>query len=562
MSFSRRFLIHNQGISFSQRHGSRKTRVKSLVLSAAWVLSYSRRSLAIIAEGKGRSIISNSGDIGKIRPATGVADVLKQFANRIGKSESPDKRAKHHQTPVAATTSHSSNRATLRSLALTIFHAYPTLPWYHPEKQGMEKTRVIQFLADDCSLSHDNVLEAAQALMGSRLEEEQNGIASSTLQSKAVNTMPSITRLQQACTPEYERIITRLLQIQADQGLSFLLLLRRDLLNWISYQCDQPSHDPLLLAKCKEFDNYLCRIFQTWFAPGMLRVERITYETTSASVLERIARNEAVHPVRDLQDLRRRLGPDRRVFCVFHPLLQQCQPLLVLHVALTDRVPDSMTIIHNNNETNKVVQPRVATFYSISNFETGLKGVGLGEYLIYQAVDLLRSELPSLQKFCTLSPLPKFRSWLQERTAASAGKADSESPLDAVTTQQLAEVYKVGPDEALTAMVEHLQASMSDACDLVGSAGACDETLNEVLQKALLKLAAHYLVHEKRHGQPLDPVGRFHIGNGALIHAIRFGADTSRRGWYNLERLVENQAHYEQSRAVPMSDNVRQLVET
>ena len=41
---------------------------------------------------------------------------------------------------------------------------------------------------------------------------------------------------------------------------------------------------------------------------------------------------------------------------------------------------------------------------------------------------------------------------------------------------------------------------------------------------------ATYLVREKRRVQPLDPVARFHLGNGATLHAIHADADMSDRG--------------------------------
>jgi malonyl-CoA decarboxylase len=554
--FPARFCRHALLLGSVRHFPKRRGRV-SLALSAAWFLSASRRTLAIIAEGKGRPIISNAGDISKAKPA-GVADALEQFADRLLNLKSPAKRA-HDRTPFV--TSPSLERATLRSLALSIFENYPHIPWYHPEKQGWEKTRILQFLAEECTPSHETVCEAAETFAAR--------CKSTDPVDDSVSNKPSMTNLQQACTPEYESIITHLLQIQADQALAFLLLLRRDLLNWISYQYDQPSHDPVTLMKCRHLDNYLCRLFQTWFAPGMLQVERITYDSTSAAVIERIARNEAVHPVQDLQDLRRRLGPDRRVFCIFHPLLSKTQPLLVLYVALTEHVPESMQVIHNSKSTHA----RVATFYSISNFETGLKGVGLGEYLIHQAVDLLQSELPTIETFCTLSPLPKFRAWLEERSTASSGKFASQDLLDVNTTQQLATEFNVSPEHAIPAMLEYLQNHAADASALVNPTDDSNESLlAPAIEQALLKLAAHYLLHEKHRRQPLDPVARFHVGNGALVHALRWRADSSRKGWansfgimvnyrYDLARLVDNQAQYEGAFAMPVSENVRALLD-
>lgn len=565
MVFSRKLFRQMQSVSTIVRHEARRSRTRNRIWLAAWMLTSSRRSLAVIAEGKGRPTISNVGDISKTKP-TGAADALEQFADRLLNLQSPAKRT-HDRTPVV--TSPSLERATLRNLALTIFEAYPSIPWYHPEKQGWEKTRLIQFLAEECAPTHSKVRDAAETFLKrfQQNSEEDSLAAGGDL---AMTIQPSIHHLYQACLPEYESVITNLLQIQADKGLAFLLLLRRDLLNWIAYQYDQPKSDSTTMKKYKQLDQYLCRLFQTWFAPGLLRVERITYETTSAAVIERIARNEAVHPVQDLQDLRRRLGPDRRVFCLFHPLLDKTRPLLALYVALTDNVPGCMDTIHN--QPSKNLAPRVATFYSISNFETGLKGVGLGEYLIHQAVEALQNELPCLQTFCTLSPMPTFRSWLRERSATSTGKFASQDLLDAATTAKLADEFQVSPGQAISAMVGYLQDHHVDTQAWDVTNDPKEETRKSVVRDALLKLAAYYLIHEKHRRQPLDPVARFHVGNGALVHAIRWRADTSRKGWnnsfgvmvnyeYDLTRLTENQAQYERSFTIPMADSVKALVE-
>ena len=75
---------------------------------------------------------------------------------------------------------------------------------------------------------------------------------------------------------------------------------------------------------------------------------------------------------------------------------------------------------------------------------------------------------------------------------------------------------------------------------------------SEVVQRAGLRLAAHYLLSMKN-GQPLDPVARFHLGNGARIERLNWAADASARGLeqsccmmvnylYEPEQLDENRA--------------------
>lgn len=117
-------------------------------------------------------------------------------------------------------------------------------------------------------------------------------------------------------------------------------------------------------------------------------MKRITYDETPASIIEFIATKEAVHPMKSLDDLRTRLGAGRRVLALFHPLLNE--PLLFVHVALTNDIPSSMTqvmdVIPNDN-------PTCATFYSITNAQPGLAGIGLGEYLLKESIGVSTSTL-------------------------------------------------------------------------------------------------------------------------------------------------------------------------
>ena len=113
-------------------------------------------------------------------------------------------------------------------------------------------------------------------------------------------------------------------------------------------------------------------------------MRRITYETTAASIIEAIAKKEAVHPMRSLTDLRSRLGAGRRVFSLFHPVLPD-KPLVFVHAALLNEVPSEMSHVM---EVTPNSQPVVATFYSISNGTPGLVGVGLGEFLLKESIQV------------------------------------------------------------------------------------------------------------------------------------------------------------------------------
>jgi malonyl-CoA decarboxylase len=276
-----------------------------------------------------------------------------------------------------------------------------------------------------------------------------------------------------------------------------------------------------------------------------------------------------------------------------------------LYVSLQPTVPSSMEQIHNQEKefppddddvgsvdssstTPPAAAAKVATFYSISNLQSGLAGVGLGEYLIKQAVKKLRHEIPSLDTFVTLSPIPNFRKWLQGRASASSESTkfapDEDSSQHAWICpddlQRLAESLRCEPNNALLRLLGALETERNEG-RLNGLDGSQKSSylsssnatrLDMVLvERILTRLAAHYLVQAKHRRKPLDGVARFHVANGAEVYRINFGADMSRKGWsnsfgimvnykYNMEDVQVNQDQYESDYSVPVHENVRKLL--
>jgi len=236
------------------------------------------------------------------------------------------------------------------------------------------------------------------------------------------------------------------------------------------------AEDPELARSDRDFQHLL----RSWFNRGFLVLRQISWDTP-ASILEKIVAYEAVHAIDDWEDLRRRLYPaDRRCFAYFHPAMPD-EPLIFVEVALTVDVPGSIQrVLSDKRQMRSAEETKTAVFYSISNCQSGLKGISFGNFLIKQVVDELRQELPGLETFVTLSPIPGFARWWHENADTKAALAAFEEPKDA-----------------------------------------------EVVAKA----AAQYLVEAKNsRGQPYDPVARFHLGNGAQIYAVHGDADLSDKG--------------------------------
>ena len=131
-------------------------------------------------------------------------------------------------------------------------------------------------------------------------------------------------------------------------------------------------------------------------------------------MLEKIIRYEAVHEIRGWDDLRRRIDSvDRRCYAFFHPALVD-EPLIFVEVALTLAAPAAIApLLAERRAAVAKDKARAATFYSISNCQRGLSGVSFGSFLIKQVVEEIRRELPRIETFVTLSPVPGLRAWVE-----------------------------------------------------------------------------------------------------------------------------------------------------
>jgi len=244
-------------------------------------------------------------------------------------------------------------------------------------------------------------------------------------------------------------------------------------------------------------DDDFVHLFSSWFNRGFLVLRRIDW-STPAIVLEKIIRYEAVHEIRDWDDLRSRLEPsDRRCFAFFHPALSG-EPLIFVEVALTNEVPSSIASLLGSSRT-PVTPDRATTavFYSISNCQPGLRGISFGNFLIKQVAEDLKRELPTLNTFVTLSPLPGFCRWLsaQPDTAAASTDGSADWPLDEMRRTNW------------------------------------HETPTRSLREKLLRAAVRYLFQAKDEmRKPIDPVARFHLGNGARLERLNWMGDSSAKG--------------------------------
>ncbi|MGR3676972.1 MAG: malonyl-CoA decarboxylase [Paracoccaceae bacterium] len=252
-------------------------------------------------------------------------------------------------------------------------------------------------------------------------------------------------------------------------------------------------------------------LFASWFNRGFLVLRPINW-SSPAEVLEKIIAYEAVHAIDSWEDLRLRLQPaDRRCFGFFHPAMPD-EPLIFVEVALTKGIPNSIqNLLTAMREPIDAEEADTAVFYSISNCQPGLAGVSFGNSLIKQVAADLSQDLSGLETFVTLSPIPGLCRWMEKND-------------------------------------------------------------NKVLQGANVQAqAACYLLEAKRSdNQPVDPVARFHLGNGAMIHAVHANADTSENGMaqsngamvnylYEMSQVTTNHEQFVTDKTVAASKDVHAL---
>ncbi len=339
----------------------------------------------------------------------------------------------------------------------------------------------------------------------------------------------ALARLQKAVESPRQEFFRRL--NLATGATADIVLIRRDLLR-------MGRGDPTL----KLVDDDLKHLLYSWFNRGFLVLKRIDWQTPAA-ILEKIIQYEAVHQIRGWDDLRRRLDPkDRRCFAFFHPALID-EPLIFVEVALTREISDAIGPLLNEPAMSEAIEtPTTAVFYSISNCQEGLKGISFGNFLIKQVVEDLVRELPSLKTFVTLSPVPTFARWL--------GSPDGQAVTQALLSDD---------EQAAMGLLDRKRWHTK-------------ERAAAALETPLMALAAHYFLAAKAaDGKPVDPVARFHLGNGALLERINFLGDVSEKGIaqahglmvnyrYNLKEIEKNHEAFANQGAVAASRHVRSLL--
>jgi malonyl-CoA decarboxylase len=321
-----------------------------------------------------------------------------------------------------------------------------------------------------------------QRYLAAEFQPEQTALQAAAERYLADRTAQAAAALARAADPPRQELLRRM--NMAPGGTGALIAMRSEI---TAHLRDEPE--------LKLLDADLKHLFASWFNRGFLELRRIDWQSPAA-VLEKLIAYEAVHEIKGWDDLRRRLAPDRRCFAFFHPALPG-EPLIFVEVALLQGLASAMPPLlaqESDEEAARAQAARADTaiFYSISNCQHGLRGISFGNFLIKQVVEELQAEFPQLKRFSTLSPIPGFRRWLEPRLADGTD-----------------------PDAALLP-------------ELARDGWWNDPAQSEKLRASLLRLCARYLTRPP--SISIDPVARFHLGNGARLERINWLGDSTPRG--------------------------------
>ena len=366
--------------------------------------------------------------------------------------------------------------------------------------------------------------------LASRFGPDRVRLAAAATAFLAAPSDAAASKLHGASEPRRLELFRRL--NLAPNGTALLVRMREQLLDAMDHRDD-----------LKMIDSDFLHLFSSWFNRGFLVLRKIDW-STPARILEKIIRYEAVHAIRDWNDLRDRIdSPDRRCYAFFHPALVD-EPLIFVEVALTRGLPAAIEpILTVKRKEVEIERATTAVFYSISNCQRGLAGVSFGHFLIKQVVEEVSREMPRLSTFVTLSPSPNFAEWLKRERTTEASLALNED------------------DRAVLAALDRPDWWR-------------DEEIIDAVHEPLMRAAAWYYLRARTpRGTPLDSVARFHLGNGARLERLNLIADTSERAMrqshglmvnylYDLEHIEKNHEAYAQQHQVVAASAITRLVKT
>ncbi|XP_022716146.1 malonyl-CoA decarboxylase, mitochondrial isoform X1 [Durio zibethinus] len=400
------------------------------------------------------------------------------------------------------------------------------------------RSKLLLTLAKEYDLNRTQVRELIKQYLGLQLPSGNAAQSGGVEDEGFLSTFYRIERnLRHSLKPVYEILFERLNTHPG--GLKFLTILRADIFSILAEEN---------IASLRALDSYLKEKLSTWLSPAALELHQITWDDP-ASLLEKIVAYEAVHPISNLIDLKRRLGVGRRCFGYFHSAIPS-EPLIFIEVALLKNIAQTIQEVLWDNPPIPENEATCALFYSISSTQPGLAGINLGKFLIKRVITLVKRDMPDISVFATLSPIPGFMQWLLSKLASQSKLAEVEDISCSSADRSGLTFYEnvLEPEEE--------RALMDSSGDLAAGKSGMEIMLNllkptshewtnsakllSALKPPLMRLCARYLLQEKKRGKALDSVANFHLQNGAMVQRINWMADRSEIGLHQSAGIMVN----------------------
>lgn len=159
--------------------------------------------------------------------------------------------------------------------------------------------------------------------------------------------------------------IDRLLS-KSKGGFSTAMHLREDIMDIFKgakANPSSPANNKAYLTSLYAVDDCVRQWLNNALCVDSLVLKRITFESSSGNILEKIARGESVHRVRSLNELKRRLHDGRCCYALFHHCLPE-DPLVFVHIGLCSQIADSLQSLESKKH---LTSPSSAMFYSINS---------------------------------------------------------------------------------------------------------------------------------------------------------------------------------------------------
>lgn len=474
-----------------------------------------------------------------------------------------------------------------RRLRMLRYSAGLTFSDGQTDRQPLERRHsvaAVHSLRDIADAEAANNLRSLRALLAPSSDTETANFVDNVMDAPAGDRNEVLTVLSQLDRTHIELALHTATSRSA-HGLDFLYDIRR------LCAARQSKRGPAE-AGLEAVDGACCHILKLLHSPQLVRCQQLGLASQHAELLVQAKRSETVQRATSDGEFAVKFGAGRRV----HAMLHCGAPttlLAILYSAVMPCLPSSMREIERFTGTAEaaglvgagsglpstasaarepwelssasiraMTPPRsVVVFYSVSTPHPATKGLKLGTRIIYDVAAAAARAAPELQTFCTLSPIPGFVQWLGAtadvlhtllsrphidavlQAAAECSPLSAQKPDAAKAKQGSAASAAGATDAAAAAASQAHREGVGAALVALLATPAWYETprCRALLREPLTHLCQHYMLLPTRLGSaPSCRVAAFHLGNGASMGRILWGADESPDGLLRSASLMIN----------------------